>query len=218
MAAAFAAPASPSETGPGTAQVVPLTGQDYKCVDSAATNKAAQWTEMTLGLRQGTARVFDTEYNEATDMGAFSQTSATGGAVVAHPHAQAKAPTVDAERIVRAHFAGQILADLQMLAAHCREAIAARYASSLLRTIRTMRDVAPLDPFVEVLMALHDALAFENRWADYEADQYQAVHEVLKKLTKPKRLTSDKAEKALMELEDIGFDTTPFAMEITDEE
>jgi len=220
MAAAFAAPAHAPETSPGTAQGIPPGRQDvYKWVDSAAVNMESPSTEMTFGLGYGTAHALDTEHAEATDKGAFAQSSAaTGGAVVAHPHVQAKAPTVDAERIVRAHFASQILADLQMLAAHCREAIAARYASSLLRTMRTMRDVAPLDPFVEVLMALHDAMVFENRWTDYEADQYQAAHEVLKKLTKPKRLTSDKAEKALMELDDIGFDTTPFVMDITDEE
>jgi hypothetical protein len=73
-----------------------------------------------------------------------------------------------------------------------------------------MRDVTPLDPFVEVLMALHDALAFENRWAEYSATQYEGARKIIRKLVLPKRLSDEKAEKAMMELERLGFDTTPF--------
>lgn len=57
-----------------------------------------------------------------------------------------------------------ILIDLQKLSSCSGEPIASVYADNLLRTMRTMRDKLPVDPYTEVVMALHDALFYSNRW------------------------------------------------------
>jgi len=75
-----------------------------------------------------------------------------------------------------------ILMDLQKLSSCSGEPIASIYADNLLRTMRTMRDKLPCDPYTEVVMALHDALAYSNRWIDYNTSQYQGVCELLTSL------------------------------------
>jgi hypothetical protein len=160
------------------------------------------------------------------------QTATTGSSVTskASPFERAAEPTASgeapgrgslatmAQQILRTHYANQLLAELAQLQEHCAEPIAARYAGSLLRTMRTVRDVAPFDPFVDVVVALHNALAFENRWTDYSAEQYQEAYEILRKLGQRRSVSDDKAAKAIMELEEMGFDTTPFTLEPASDE
>lgn len=122
-----------------------------------------------------------------------------------------------AERIIRVHFADQILTDLSKIRTVCGQSAAAVYASRLLRTILRMGDVLPYDPLLEILMALHDALAFENRWAEIGAAQYAKAYDLIKPLV-GKKLTLNQVEKAIMKLEAIGFDTTPIPLELDHEE
>jgi hypothetical protein len=68
-----------------------------------------------------------------------------------------------------------ILIDLQKLSFCSGEPIASVYTDNLLRTMRTMRDKLPCNLYTEVVMALHDALAYSNRWIDYNASQYQGT-------------------------------------------
>ena len=81
----------------------------------------------------------------------------------------------DAQRILRAHFARQILTDLRRIQQHCGKPTSAVYADSLLRTMRSMRDLSPFDPYLEVAMALYDALAYQNRWFGYNASQFKLL-------------------------------------------
>lgn len=172
----------------------------------------ASRTVEALEKRQ-TATAEGSVTSKATPFGRAAEPTASGQA----PSGSSLAPT--AQQILRTHYANQLLAELAQLEQHCAEPIAARYAGSLLSTMRTVRDVAPFDPFVDVVVALHHALAFENRWADYSARQYQEACEVLKKLGQRKSVSDDKAAKAIIELEEIGFDTTPFTLDpATDEE
>jgi len=119
-----------------------------------------------------------------------------------------------AQRIMRTHFTKKILTDLRQIQQHCGEPKAAIYADSLLHTMREMRDLLPFDPYLEVVMALHDALAFQNRWSEYSSSQYAGAYSVLKELVKQEYLSNDKTEKAIMSLEELGFDTTPFGVDV----
>jgi hypothetical protein len=41
--------------------------------------------------------------------------------------------------------------------------------------MRSMVDKCKGDPYTEVALALHDALAHQNRWIDYTKEQYQVL-------------------------------------------
>jgi hypothetical protein len=107
-----------------------------------------------------------------------------------------------------------ILADLRKIQRHCGTPPAAMYADSILRTIRAMRDLVPFDPYTEVAMALYDAMASQDRWLDYTAEQYEGAHHFLRNLAVRSHLRNNDIENAIMGLEDLGFDTTPFGMDV----
>ncbi|HAX86157.1 MAG TPA: hypothetical protein DCY91_07755 [Cyanobacteria bacterium UBA11370] len=107
-----------------------------------------------------------------------------------------------------------IVGDLQKLQQYSGEPMAAVYADNLLRTMRTLRDKLPFDPYTEVVMALHDALAFQNRWIDYKASQYQGVYELITSLVNQEKINNEEVESAILTLETLGFDTLPFGVEL----
>jgi hypothetical protein len=107
-----------------------------------------------------------------------------------------------------------LLVDLQKLQQYSGEPVAAVYADNLLRTMRIMRDKLPFDPYTEVVMALHDALAFQNRWIDYNANQYKGVYDLLTSLLNQDSINNSSVESAILTLEDLGFDTLPFGVSI----
>ncbi|MGF1979817.1 MAG: hypothetical protein RMY30_030105 [Nostoc sp. CmiSLP01] len=109
-----------------------------------------------------------------------------------------------------------LLVDLQKLSSYTGEPIAAVYADNLLRTMRSLRDKLPFDPYTEVVMALHDALFFENRWIDYNANQYKGVCELLTSLVNQETINNSSVESAILTLENLGFDTLPFGVKIDD--
>ena len=123
-----------------------------------------------------------------------------------------------AQRISRVHFLRSILDDLDQIREYIGNPLAAVYVKSLLNTILTMRDLLTFDPFLEIMMALHDALAYENKWYEYGSEQYEKVHKILKKIGKIKSISNEIVEKSIWELEDIGFDTTPFECSFEEQE
>jgi hypothetical protein len=80
--------------------------------------------------------------------------------------------------------------------------------------MRIMRDKLPFDPYTEVVMALHDALAYSNRWIDYNASQYQGVCELLTSLVNQETINNSSVEAAILTLENLGFDTIPFGVKL----
>jgi hypothetical protein len=120
----------------------------------------------------------------------------------------------DADRILRVHFVIPILADLRQIQQSCGTPAAAMHADSILCTIRAMRDLVPFDPYTEVAMALYDAMAFQNQWLNYTAEQYEGAHRILRNLAGRSQLRNNDIENAVMDLEDLGFDTTPLAMNV----
>jgi len=137
------------------------------------------------------------------------------------PPAAASRPTSKLEpaavRILRKHFVEIIIADLKGIQRNAGKPSSAVYAESLLRTMRQVRDLTSSDPFSAVVVALHDALAYKNRWADYRADQFEQARAIIAKYAN-QEVFPDKVEKAIMELESAGFDTTPFEVEFAAEE
>jgi hypothetical protein len=123
------------------------------------------------------------------------------------------APTKAAEQILRAHYATDILEDLRRLAEHSGEATSAIYANTILENIRHLRDLTPEDLFLEILMGFHDALAFDNRWAEYDCKQYSAAYQILKSNVNS-ALTLKRVRRAILKLEEAGFNTTPFSVDI----
>lgn len=105
-----------------------------------------------------------------------------------------------------------LLIDLQKLSSYSGEPVAAVYADNLLRTMRFMRDKLPFDPYTEVVMALHDALAFQNRWIDYKASQYKEVYDLLTSLVNQEKINSSSVEDSILTLLNLGFDTLPFGV------
>jgi hypothetical protein len=77
--------------------------------------------------------------------------------------------------------------------------------------MRLFRDRLQTDPFSAVVLALYDALAFDNNWIRYTAQQYTKAVQVLVRFGN-QELNENKALKAVAALEEIGFDTTPFSL------
>ncbi|MTJ49910.1 hypothetical protein [Dolichospermum sp. UHCC 0259] len=107
-----------------------------------------------------------------------------------------------------------ILIDFQKLSSCSGEPIASVYADNLLRTMQNMRDKLPFYPYTEVVMALHDALAYSNHWIDYNASQYQGVCELLTSLINQETINNSSVETAILTLENLGFDTLPFGVKL----
>ncbi|MBD2254540.1 hypothetical protein [Nostoc parmelioides] len=107
-----------------------------------------------------------------------------------------------------------LLGDLQKLQQYTGEPIAAVYADNLLRTMRKLCDQLPFDLYTEVVMALYDALAFQNRWIDYTANQYKGVGELLTSLINQEIINNSSVESAILTLENLGFHTLPFGVKI----
>jgi len=122
-----------------------------------------------------------------------------------------------AQLILRTHFAKQILTDLKKIQEHFENISAAIYVDSLLRKMRAMEELSPYDPYIEVVAALHDALAYKDNWDKFDAEQYKGAYQILKELANRHRIDNDIAEKAIIKLENLGFDTTPFRLDIDSE-
>jgi hypothetical protein len=118
--------------------------------------------------------------------------------------------TPDVRQALRVHETKRVLNELLSIQGHCGSSRMAVYADSLIRALRSMRDALPTDPYVDVVVALHDALAHENRWADYTAEQYCSAYEMLKSLVKSGAIDQRKADRAVLALEQVGFNTLPF--------
>jgi hypothetical protein len=118
-------------------------------------------------------------------------------------------PSAVARRILRQHFLKDIVRYLQRLEQQAQRPESADYANKLFHAMRAVRDRLMTDPFSAVVIALHDALAFQNGWARYDAQQYNKAREILVRFGN-QDLHEEKALKAIAALEEVGFDTTPF--------
>jgi hypothetical protein len=117
-------------------------------------------------------------------------------------------------RLIRAPFVGQLLSCLNKIEGAVGDPRCAAHIDKLFVVIQTLSEVSPYDPYVRVLLAFYDSLAFRNRWCDYSAREYKQAYEVLNHLAEQPFLNESRVGEAIMELEKIGFSTLPFEMSV----
>lgn len=111
--------------------------------------------------------------------------------------------------VMREHFVIPILNALQSIEPYATTSDAAPYVNEVLHNIQELGKKSPLDPFLEILSGLYIALVFDNQWANYEPIQYRNLLQILKKFANRTSLKTPDIEKAIMAMEEEGFDTTP---------
>lgn len=112
-------------------------------------------------------------------------------------------------RITRAIFVKPILQALDAVQPFAQTPDAALYVHQILHQIRDFEAISPEDPLLEVLSGLYMALAYDNLWADYQAGQFTAIRKILQKFAGRPVLKPMDIEKAIMTMEEVGFNTTP---------
>lgn len=122
------------------------------------------------------------------------------------------------QKNLRLGFAEKILPDLQRIHRDRDEPPSPVYADSLIRTMREMRDRSPEDPFTQIVMALHNAMAFENRWVTYDGEQYLGAYTLLESLVDQDNLRPEEVQNAIISLNRLGFETMPFNLDLQSDE
>lgn len=108
------------------------------------------------------------------------------------------------------------LSDLEELSRHAGKPYSAIFADSLLRKIRSMIDTCKGDPYTEVALALHDALAHQNRWLDYKNKQYKGAYNLFSSLVNQRIINNTDVENSIIALDRLGFNTLPFSVSFDD--
>ena len=112
-------------------------------------------------------------------------------------------------RLMREYFVTPIMNSLQSVEPYAETSDAALYINDILHNIQELEKNSPFDPFLEILSGLYIALSYDNKWADYKGSQYAGLRKILKKFANRSSLQNSEIEKAIMAMEEIGFDTTP---------
>ncbi|BAZ08832.1 hypothetical protein NIES4071_06380 [Calothrix sp. NIES-4071] len=110
-----------------------------------------------------------------------------------------------------------MLPDLEQLSKCAEEPVAVVFADSLLRKMRSLHDAYMYNPYTEVVMALHDALAHQNRWINYTSKQYEGAYNLFSALVNQNTITNSDVENAIISLENLGFNTLPFGTILEDD-
>ncbi len=119
----------------------------------------------------------------------------------------------DYTAVMRAHYLNPILKALEDIWPFEGSPSAALYINEIMYKIDELYDQSPADPILDVLFAFYDALAYKNNWTFYSADQYKKARIILKKYAERVQIKPKLVEKAIIELEELGFDTTPFELD-----
>jgi hypothetical protein len=106
---------------------------------------------------------------------------------------------------LRRPFTEKVLLDLQRIQWFRDGLPSAAYAGHLMKTIKAMFQQIPAEPLTEVLMALHDAMAYQNHWIQYTAEQYQDAAVLIKDLNDRPQLNHEDTTQALQVLATLGF-------------
>jgi len=122
------------------------------------------------------------------------------------------------QKIVRSHFMKDILDALEELQENAFTSHMISSVDRILTTIRDLEDYSDQDSILEVLFAFYDALVADNSWANYSSEQYKGVKELLQRLANKATIRVDDIEDAIMKLENLGFDTTPYELDMDTEE
>jgi hypothetical protein len=102
------------------------------------------------------------------------------------------------------------------LSRHAGKPYSAVFADSILRKMRSMVNKCKGDPYTEVALALHDALAHQNRWLDYKNEQYKGAYNLFLSLVNQGTINNTDVENSITALERLGFNTIPFSVNFDD--
>ena len=120
--------------------------------------------------------------------------------------------------VMSSHFVNDIVCELGQLEGMDSDSPSrTSCVDSVLQSICKMRKFAIDDVFSDLLLAFYDALTVDNKWTEYTNDQYGAARDLMIKLSERKNLREEAVDRALIKLEDIGFDTTPYSMEFSED-
>jgi hypothetical protein len=83
--------------------------------------------------------------------------------------------------------------------------------------MRSLHNAHMYNPYTEVVMALHDALAHQDNWINYTSKQYGSAYKLFSALVNQNTITNADVENAIISLENIGFNTLPFGTILDDD-
>jgi len=129
---------------------------------------------------------------------------------------QLQPPSQEFIMIMRSHFVNPILKSLDSIQPLAGTSAGAAYIADILNNIHRMAQRSPSDGFIEILLAVYDSLAFQGQWVTYNPEQFKNAYAILKKYAERPLLKPNDVEKAIMEIEKVGFDTTPIPLVIED--
>lgn len=119
------------------------------------------------------------------------------------------------DALLLSHYSKQISGHLMQLAELAESALAFGAIAKLLNDLTSCSDALRANNFSLFSTALHDALASDDKWCGYSRTQYKEVAALFKEAASGGN-SYPKISRAIMHLEALGFNTTPF--ELYDEE
>ncbi len=72
-----------------------------------------------------------------------------------------------------------------------------------------MIDTCKGNPYTEIVVALHDALAHQNRWLDYKGTQYEGAYNLFLSLVNKRTINNTDVENSIIALDKLGFNSIP---------
>lgn len=120
-----------------------------------------------------------------------------------------------AQKIARSPFAKAILQELTWMRDNQVPGTAeiAPKAYRLFTLIQDYTERRFSDPFSSYLNALFDGLCSDDRWADIDQKGYAQIEEITRHLASQRLDDYHKVDKAIMQLEALGINTTPYGFE-----
>lgn len=118
---------------------------------------------------------------------------------------------------IRVEYVQKLVDLLQDVSPHAGSMDSSLYALRIFNLIRVMQKEMRQDPVMQVVFALHDALACRENWLRYSEEQYQKASQILVHLTNRDKVDLKAIDTALFQLEDAGFDTLPFVADLNEE-
>lgn len=118
--------------------------------------------------------------------------------------------SLPAERAVRDNVIGRLACMLDKLASAVGRALAAPLAADLFFIIRDYLRTSPADPFADIAAALLDSLSEGDFWSEATAAQYEGAASLARSFLGRTDMRDRTVDRALGDLENLGFDITPF--------
>ena len=126
--------------------------------------------------------------------------------------------STDFIKAIRPRFVKYILKALKDIQNYAQQHDATMYVDTILQNIKQMEEYIPYDPYMDILRALYDSLAYEGLWATYTAGQYEIAHNIIDDYLKYIPIPAARTEKAILALDSAGFDIVPYSFEFPDED